>query len=87
MKTILPITRTEALATFSAAPDDALFSQAYIAAYLDCSIAKMERDRWAGKGVPFVKIGRMAKYVKRDALAYRQQFQPQQSTSETNLAA
>ena len=80
-------TRLEALAEFEAAPDDTFFSQVYIAAYLDCSEAKLERDRWAGSGVKFAKFGRLAKYQKRDAVKYRAQFQPQQSTSETKNQA
>jgi hypothetical protein len=80
-------TRLEALAEFEAAPDDTLFSQVYIAFYLDCSEAKLERDRWAGTGIPFFKIGRMAKYQKRDAVKHRKQFQPQQSTSSKTIAA
>jgi hypothetical protein len=80
-------TRLEALAEFEAAPDDAIFSQIYIAAYLDCSEAKMERDRWAGKGVPFIKIGSLARYQKRDAVKYREQFKQQQSTSVNKTIA
>lgn len=76
-------TRLEALSEFEAAPDDALFGQLYIAFYLDCSEASMERDRWAGRGVPFIKIRRQVKYQKRDVVHYRSQFQTQQSTSQS----
>lgn len=42
----------------------------------------MERDRWAGGGIPFLKIGRAVKYRKSDVLAWLEQYQPQNSTSE-----
>jgi hypothetical protein len=74
--------RTKLLAVFYAAHHDTLFNQITIAAVRDCSTATMERDRWAGGGIPFLKIGRSVKYRKADVLAWLEQYQPQQSTSE-----
>jgi hypothetical protein len=74
--------RTKALAEFDSAPDTSLFNQTTIAQVRDCSTATMERDRWAGGGIPFVKIGRAVKYRKSDVLAWLEQYQPQNSTSE-----
>jgi hypothetical protein len=47
--------RATILAAFYAAPDDALFDEKTIAAVRDCSLATMQRDRWAGTGIPFIK--------------------------------
>lgn len=74
--------RAKALAEFYAASNDALFNQIVIAYVRDCSTATMERDRWAGGGIPFIKIGRAVKYCKSDVLAWLAQYQPQNSTSD-----
>ncbi|MGZ4956189.1 MAG: helix-turn-helix domain-containing protein [Methylobacter sp.] len=74
-------TRTKALAEFYSAPDTSLFNQTIVALVRDCSTATLERDRWAGGGIPFIKIGRAVKYRKTDVLAWLEQYQPQQSTS------
>ncbi|MGZ5054440.1 MAG: helix-turn-helix domain-containing protein [Methylobacter sp.] len=73
--------RNKALAEFYAAPDTSLFNQTIVAHVRDCSTATMERDRWAGGGIPFIKIGRSVKYKKADVLAWLEQYQPQRSTS------
>lgn len=74
--------RTKALVEFDNAPDTALFNQTTIAAVRDCSTATMERDRWAGGGIPFIKIGRAVKYRKADVITWLAKHQAQQSTSE-----
>jgi len=74
--------RTIALAEFYAASNGALFNQIIIAYVRDCSTATMERDRWVGGGIPFIKIGRACKYRKADVLVWLEQYQPQNSTSE-----
>lgn len=73
--------RTYLLNQFVSSPDDTFFNQLVIAAVRDCSIATMERDRWAGTGVPFYKIGRSVKYKKSDVLDWLNKYQPQQSTA------
>lgn len=75
--------RNELIQDFYNAPDSALFDQITIAAVLGCSTALIERNRWAGGGIPFIKINRAVRYRKSDALAWLAQYQPQQSTSET----
>ena len=75
-------TRTKALKEFYSAPETALFNQIIIAHVRDCSTATMERDRWAGGGIPFIKIGRAVKYRKTDVLVWLGQYQVQNSTSE-----
>jgi hypothetical protein len=74
--------RTKALAEFYAASNDALFNQIIVAHIRDCSTATMERDRWAGGGIPFIKIGRAVKYRKADVLEWLAQYLPQNSTSD-----
>ena len=74
--------RTKAINEFYSAPDDALFNQITVAHVRDCSTATMERDRWAGGGIPFIKIGRAVKYRKADVLGWLAQYQAQGSTSE-----
>lgn len=74
--------RPNALAEFYNAPVTALFNQIVVAYVRDCSKATLERDRWAGGGIPFVKIGRAVKYRKVDVLAWLDKYQTQNSTSE-----
>ena len=75
-------TRAKALAEFYNAPETSLFNQITIAHIRNCSTATMERDRWAGGGIPFVKIGRAVKYRKVDVLKWLEQYKPQNSTSD-----
>lgn len=75
--------RNKSLAEFFDAPDSALFNQAVIAHIRDCSKATLERDRWAGGGIPYLKIGRAVKYRKSDVMAWLDKHQPQFSTSES----
>jgi hypothetical protein len=65
-----PKTRLDLLAEFYAAPSDSLFTQTTLCAVMDCSDALAERNRWAGNGVPFIKINRAVRYRKSDILAY-----------------
>jgi len=75
--------RIELLSEFDAAPASALFDQQAVAAVRGCSEATMERDRWAGGGVPFLKIGRLVRYRKSDVLAWLEDHPIRQSTSKT----
>lgn len=74
--------RLSLMAKFKVAPDDAWFNQKTIAAIRDCSIATIERDRWAGGGVPFVKCGRSVRYRKIDILRWLAKHTSVNSTSE-----
>jgi hypothetical protein len=62
--------RAELAAEFSGLPPDALVTTAQVAAYLNCSEALLERNRWAGDGLPYIKNRRMVRYLKRDVLAH-----------------
>lgn len=58
------------LAHFYASSGEAWFPQHVVALVLGCSEAKLERDRWAGAGLPYSKFGRLVRYQKADVLAY-----------------
>lgn len=49
---------------------DQLFTTAEAAKILCVSEAFLERDRWAGARIPFVKIGRNVRYKQSDLAAY-----------------
>jgi hypothetical protein len=74
--------RITALQEFDSAPENALFNQQTIAHVRSCSTATLERDRWAGGGIPFVKINRAVRYRKSDVLAWINQHAILASTSE-----
>ena len=73
--------RMQFLAEFNSADDPTLFNQTVIAHVLDCSTATMERDRWLGGGIPYIKINRLVRYRKADVLKWLSQFRAQKSTS------
>ena len=75
-------TREKSLSQFYSAPDVALFNQIIVAHIRDCSTATMERDRWSGGGIPFIKIGRAVKYRKQDVLLWLEKCLLQNSTSD-----
>lgn len=75
-------TRLDIIQEFELAPESTLFGQETPAALLDCSAAKMERSRWDGTGIPFVKIGRAVRYRKADITNYLKQQKTCQSTSQ-----
>lgn len=74
--------RLTLLHEYEQAPESAYFSQETVAAIRNCSRATVERDRWAGTGVPFVKMGRLVRYRKADILAWLQQHPAYQSTTQ-----
>lgn len=41
-----------------------------LAARHKVSLQKLRNDRWLGRGVPFIKIGRLVRYRMSDVLAY-----------------
>ncbi len=75
------ITRIERIKEYELAPDWVLFSQETVAAIRDCSLATLERDRWVGIGIPFIKMGRLVRYRKSDIRAWLESHHSIQSTS------
>jgi len=71
---------------FEQSPEWTLFSQDTVAAIRDCSLATIERDRWAGIGIPFVKSGRLVRYRKSDIKAWLNQQPTLQSTTMSKKA-
>ncbi len=65
--------RSDLAHEFAALPKDGLATTAQTAAFLNCSESKLERDRWAGGGVPFIKLNRAIRYQKSVVLAYLDQ--------------
>lgn len=78
-------TREELLKEFDAASACTLFTQETVAAIRDCSVYTIERDRWAGSGVPFLKIGRQVRYRKKNILEWLSNINVQRSTSKIKL--
>lgn len=73
--------RIDLINEYEQAPEWALFSQLTVAAIRDCSLATLERDRWAGTGIPFVKMGRLVRYRKSVITAWLNMHQSVSSTS------
>jgi hypothetical protein len=78
--------RLHLIQEYELSSDDTLFSQLTIAAMRRCSIATVERDRWVGTGVPFIKIGRSVRYRKRDIRAWLNAQPVVQSTTQFQLS-
>lgn len=78
------ITRISLINEFESAPTSTLFAQKTIAALLDCSTQLLERNRWLGAGIPFLKIGRTVRYRKKDVLDYLENQNAYHSTSEAS---
>ena len=54
-----------------------LWTQKETAEYLAVSEKWLERDRWIGASIPFVKVGRLVRYRAEDVRAYvEKQTQP-----------
>ena len=62
--------RLALLAEFENLPASALVDEYTAAAYRGCSVAKLQRERWAGIGPKYIKDGASVTYRKRDLLAY-----------------
>lgn len=74
--------RLHLIAEYESAPLNALFSQETIAAIRHCSIATIERDRWAGTGIKFIKMGRLVRYRKKDIQQWLEEHPAFQSTTQ-----
>lgn len=73
--------RIKTLLDFESAPDSALFDQKIISIIRDCSTATLERNRWAGGGIPFIKIGHKVRYRKGVVTEWLNSFESRQSTT------
>jgi hypothetical protein len=74
--------RASILKEFEDSPDSALFPQEIPAAVIGCSEALLERNRWLGTGIPFIKIGRAIRYRKSEILQWINQHHTISSTSD-----
>lgn len=64
------------------ASNEALFSQKEIANVLGISCAKLERDRWSGGGIPYLKLGGFIRYRKSNVLNWIKKHEVLNSTSK-----
>jgi len=78
----LKLSRLQLISEFESAPASMLFNQNTLAAILDCSTQLLERNRWAGQGVPYLKISRKVLYRKSDVLVFLQQQKVYRSTTD-----
>lgn len=58
----------ELITAFHESHPESFHDERTIAVVIGCSEEKLQRDRWAGKGLPFVRFGRLVRYRKRDVL-------------------
>ena len=70
---------------FEEAPPTAVFSQLTIAAIRDCSIATVQRDRWIGQGIPYIKFGHSVRYRKSDVQEWVNKHPTVRSTTEADM--
>ncbi len=75
------------ISEFDAAPDYALFPQSVVALIQKRSLSSVERDRWIGIGIPFVKHGRSVRYRKKDILQWLEAQKAVKSTTEAQYKA
>ena len=78
--------RLTLITEYELAPDSALFAQETVAAIRDCSMATLERDRWVGSGIPFIKVGRLVRYRKTDIRAWLEKHKAFQSTTQAQFS-
>jgi hypothetical protein len=83
----MAILQSDLITEFDRLPNTALVSQKIVAILLGYYEAEIERDRWAGTGIPFIKVGRMVRYRKADIIAHAAQYKPVRSTTEVQAAA
>jgi len=76
------ITRLSRITEYEQSPDTALFTKDTVAAIRNCSLSTIERDRWAGTGIPFLKIGRLVRYRKSDIRFWLDSHHSVQSTTQ-----
>ena len=80
--TRIEVSRLNLITEFESAPPSALFSQETVAAIRQCSVATVERDRWAGTGIKFIKMGRLVRYRKEDIQNWLAELPSLQSTTQ-----
>ena len=94
--------RANLLTEYNALPDNARLNEQMLAAVLLCSLAKLQRDRWSGGGIQFIREGGTSKadrngrvqifggkvfYLKKDVEAHLASKQAMESTSAVAQAS
>lgn len=67
MKTKVPSAEPTSLANLRQDPDR-LLTQQETAPFRGGSVKTLERDRWAGQGIPYLKLGRRVVYRAQDVI-------------------
>jgi hypothetical protein len=80
------LSRIDLIQEYELAPDWVLFSQDTVAAIRDCSSKTLERERWIGIGIPFIKMGRLVRYKKEDIRTWLQKHVTRQSTTNSSAS-
>ena len=75
-------TRLDLVKEFESAPDSTLFTQNTVAAVRCCTPALLERERWLGSGIPYIKPNRRCLYSKKDVVDWINAHQKVTSTSQ-----
>ncbi len=75
-------TRLTLIKEFESAPDSTLFSQNTVAAVRCCTPALLERERWSGSSIPYIKLNRRCLYRKKDVVDWIDAHQKVTSTSQ-----
>lgn len=75
-------TRISQVQEFESAPDSTLFPQNTIAAVRCCTPALLERERWLGTGISYIKLNRRCLYKKQDVIDWINAHQKVSSTSQ-----
>jgi hypothetical protein len=57
--------RAQLAREFDELPDTGLATTSQLAAWLNCSEALLERRRWDGTGIAYIKMNRAVRYMKR----------------------
>jgi len=65
---------------------DPLLSEADVARITGRARSTLQKDRVAGSGIPFVRIGRLVRYRPTDVAAYLTELPKFRSTSEADAA-
>ena len=68
-KTVFEADTNDVSRRFWEAHPDALFTRREVAIIRRCSVALLEREAWAGTGIPIVRDGARCLHRKRDVLA------------------
>ena len=68
------------------APMDRLLTEKDVAQVTGRAVSTLQKDRCAGGGVPFVRVGRLVRYRESDVARYLASLPAHSSTSDADVA-